>query len=512
MLAGLHLPTVRAATMLTAGIIAQESGRVRTASAVLAVAALAVCLPHPLALLSPSFAMSFACVSGIALLSPILSSLGLHEAHGIPRPFVDCLRTSLAVQLAIWPLQALYFNTFTPYAVLANLLVVPLVGLVMAGGSALVLCSLLVPTLAASLANLTSWLLTAIIGVVDHIATLPSAHIDVPPPNHVFLVLYWLALAATALAVSKGVLPRRMFAGGLLAAAVLAATYLAPGIAALFDREVHLDAIDVGQADCILVRAPGMHAMLVDGGGRLERTGTGAVIAQPIGDKIAAKTVMPFLLRHWVLHLDAVILTHPHGDHAGGLPLILARERAGVLYDSAQMYGGPAYRHALEVVRRRHIAWRKAARGETFDLGPTMRVGILAPESPLISGTSSDINNNSVVLRIDVGRVGILLTGDAQAEAEARLLSHGGADLRADILKVGHHGSAYSSTQAFLAAVHPKLAIISCGRHNLFGHPSPRTLAALRAAGSRIYRTDAAGGISVSTDGDHISVRSAIEP
>jgi len=149
-------------------------------------------------------------------------------------------------------------------------------------------------------------------------------------------------------------------------------------------------------------------------------------------------------------------------------------------------------------------------RGQAFDLGSSTHVELLAPELPLITGSPSDINNNSVVLRVTFHRISILLTGDAQSEAEARLLSHGGADLRADILKVGHHGSAYSSTPAFLAAVHPKIAIISCGLHNVFGHPSPKTLDALRAAGATIYRTDLNGGISVDVTGDSLEARSAL--
>jgi competence protein ComEC len=111
---------------------------------------------------------------------------------------------------------------------------------------------------------------------------------------------------------------------------------------------------------------------------------------------------------------------------------------------------------------------------------------------------------------VEFGRFAMLLTGDAQSEAEARLLSHGGADLRADILKVGHHGSAYSSTPEFLAAVHPKIAIISCGLHNVFGHPSPITIAALHAIGATVYRTDLDGGITVDTTGFKITATSAI--
>jgi competence protein ComEC len=509
-LAGLHLPTLRAATMLTAGIAAQELGRGRTASAIFAAAASAVALPHPLVILSPSFAMSFACVVGIAIVNPVLSELGLREGCGLPRIVIEVVRTSLAVQIALWPLQALYFNAFTPYAVLANAIVVPLIALIMAAGSLYCVAALALAPLALPLSNIVWWGLTLVIRAVEFFASLPLSHVDVPPPSHVFLVAYWIGLCALALALKRGATRQTLAkAGGV--ALLLFFIYCAPGIAAALDRNARLDALDVGQADCFLIRAPGGHAMLVDGGGRLERTSAGVVVAAPIGDKVATRTVLPFLLRHWVLHLDAVVLTHPHGDHTGGLPVILSRERVDALYDSAQLYNGPAYHRALVVMHDRHIRWIRAQRGVTFDLGPTTHVTVLAPEMPLITGTSSDINNNSVVLRVTFGHVAMLLTGDAQSEAEARLLSHGGADLRADILKVGHHGSAYSSTPEFLAAVHPRIAIISCGLHNVFGHPSPRTLGALTADGARVYRTDHDGGVSLVSDGATVEVKSVIE-
>ena len=510
-LAGLHVPTIRAAAMLTAGIAAFESGRGRTPSAVLAAAAFAVGLPQPLAVLSPSFSLSFACVGGIALLGPALESLGMRADSGLERHVWELARTSAVVQVALWPLQALYFNAFTPYAIAANMLVVPLIGAVMACGAAFVAVAIVAPWACFPLANLSWWGVTAVTTVVNRASSLPHAHIDMPPPSHAFLILYWIALSAFALAVKRCAPGGALVRWSIAAASALAVVYCIPGIRAALDPALHFDAIDVGQADCILIRAPGMHAMLVDGGGKLERAGaSGQVVAQPIGDVIAAKTVMPFLLRHWVLRLDAVVLTHPHGDHAGGLPMILSRERVGAMYDSAQLYGGPAYHRALAVMRDRHIPWRRAVRGVAFDLGPVAHVRVLAPEIPLLTGTASDINNNSVVLRVEFGRETILMTGDAQSEAEARLLSHGGADLRADILKVGHHGSAYSSMPAFLTAVHPKIAIISCGLHNVFGHPSPKTLAALRAAGATVYRTDLDGGISVAVDADAATATPAI--
>jgi len=305
-----------------------------------------------------------------------LHAAGLNDDLGLPRGIVELARTSLAVQIAMWPFQALYFDAFTPWAVFANLVVVPLVGIIMALGGALLAATAVCPPLLSPLANLAWWTLSLMIGVVDKFASLPHAHVDVPPPTHAFLILYWLALAGAAWALRDVLRRPHLIRWSAPVATALIIAYTAPGIAALLDPHLHVDAIDVGQADCILVRAPGMHAMLVDGGGRLERSGGDRVVAQPIGDVIATRTVMPYLLRHWVLHLDAVVLTHPHGDHAGGLPVILSRENVGILYDSAQLYGGPAYQRALDVVRQKHVRYRVARRGETFDLGPTTHIKI----------------------------------------------------------------------------------------------------------------------------------------
>ncbi len=168
--------------------------------------------------------------------------------------------------------------------------------------------------------------------------------------------------------------------------------------------------------------------------------------------------------------------------------------------DSGQTYPGHAYHDALDVARERRIPLWEPRGGDVWKTDDGVTFRFYGPTSPYITGSRSDINSNSLVFRLEYGRFRMLFTGDAGAETEQRLLERHD-DLRADVLKVGHHGSAYGTTQAFLAAVAPSVAIISVGRDNLFGHPAPSTIDALRARGVAIYRTDRDGAVTVMTDG-----------
>jgi competence protein ComEC len=178
---------------------------------------------------------------------------------------------------------------------------------------------------------------------------------------------------------------------------------------------------------------------------------------------------------------------------------------ADLFADSGQTYPGHAYHDALDLLSSEHvpIAYPRAGTVWQTDDGVTFR--FYSPTLPLLVNTRNDINNNSLVFRVEYGRFRMLFTGDAGAEAEARILASG-ADVRADVLKVGHHGSAYSSTPEFIRAVSPRYAVISVGRNNLFGHPAPSTIETLAHMGAKIYRTDDDGAIAVDTDGEHTRI------
>jgi competence protein ComEC len=162
--------------------------------------------------------------------------------------------------------------------------------------------------------------------------------------------------------------------------------------------------------------------------------------------------------------------------------------------DSGQTYGGHAYHDCLETAAADHLPIVYPRAGDEWRTSDGVTLTFIGPSLPFIGGKNA-INDNSIAFVLQYGSFRMLFTGDAGVAAEQRFLSEG-VDLDADVLKVGHHGSAYSSSPAFIAAVHPRYAIISVGRHNMFGHPAPSTVETLGRFGARIYRTDEDGGVS----------------
>lgn len=244
------------------------------------------------------------------------------------------------------------------------------------------------------------------------------------------------------------------------------------------DDRLHVYFLDVGQGDAILLRAPDGRQVLVDGGP------SPAALLDELG------ALMPF----WDRSLDLVVLTHPDADHMTGLLTLPERYRVAALLipDGAAAYPA-SWADALADDRGELTV---AQRGMQIKLD-TLQITVLhAPDS-----TAADDNNASLVLRLDYGTTSLLLTGDAEQMTEQALLD-AGAPLRADVLKVAHHGSASSTTAAFLAAVQPRLAVIQVGADNRFGHPHPDVLARLAAV--EVLRTDLNGRIEVISDGERL--------
>jgi len=251
----------------------------------------------------------------------------------------------------------------------------------------------------------------------------------------------------------------------------------------------------VGQGDAAFVELPDGRRLLVDGGPGGERR-------FDVGERVVA----PFLWNRAVWSLDAVVMTHADPDHAGGLAAILRRFRVRELWDNGLPDAAAA--DVLRLAARQGTVRRRLAAGDRIWLGVVPVTVLHPPATPLagsLRGPASDENNNSLVLRLDWGLASFLLTGDVEQEGEAELLARR-RPLDHRVLKVAHHGSRYSTTEEFLAAGRPALAVISAGRRNPFSHPTPEVLARLGQAGVRIYRTDRDGAVILDTDGAELRV------
>ncbi len=260
------------------------------------------------------------------------------------------------------------------------------------------------------------------------------------------------------------------------------------GLRAMPDGRLHVFFLDVGQGDAIFIRAPDGRQILVDGG-----PGPGELLEE-LGD------VMPF----WDRSLDLVILTHPDADHMVGLLALPDRYRIGEVVDTQMAQGDAAWNYALTTSEATRIT---AGQGMTLRAGDVI-LTVLNPvegEDTLKPGD----NATSLVLRLDYGDTSALFTGDAPQEVETEMLM-AGQSLDVDILKVGHHGSKSSSSEAFIAAVSPEYAVIQVGAGNSYGHPAPAVLDRLH--GIEVLRTDLNGQIEAVSDGMTWRVRPERQP
>jgi beta-lactamase superfamily II metal-dependent hydrolase len=251
---------------------------------------------------------------------------------------------------------------------------------------------------------------------------------------------------------------------------------------------LRMDFLDVGQGDAALVTSPAGKTVLIDGG------------LPEAGDTVAA-----FLVGRGIGTLDLMFLTHRHADHLGGLREVVAKHGTRMFLDAPYPHEIQEYGRLLALLDKQQVPVRQAERGRTIDLGDGARLTLLGPPEPPITNTRSDVNANSVVSRIDFGRVGVLFAADAEAQTERWLLDSQ-ANLRAAVLKVAHHGSRYSSTPRFLQAVRPLVAVVSVGTGNEYHHPDAQTLSRLTRMGARVFRTDLDGPIAIESDGAEIEV------
>ena len=508
-LTGASPTVVRAAIMGGLFVGATLAGRPTSALPSIALAAALMTGWEPLVVRDVSFQLSFAAIIGLTYLTPslqtrggdLLRRWGVETSEGGFAAFVlESTAMTTGAVAATLPLIALNFGRVSAVAPISNLLLVPAFPLIL-GASAL---TAVAGAVWAPLGQATGWVawasLTYMVEVARFFAGLPLASFQVSGFGAGHAAASYLALVALGWWLRRrrpegtlALAPERLPTGGLRLRPALA---LAGGLAvaaslawwaALGDTggRLSLSVLDIGQGDALLVETPGGHRVLIDGGP------SGQAVTQALGE------ALPF----WERTLDLVVLTHPQEDHLAGLIEVLER------YDVRQVLATPAdadsaaYREWRELIQREGIPYREGRPGQRIDLGGGATLEVLGPSADALA--SGEPNDASLVLRLTWGEVSFLLTGDIEAGGEEALLRSDAA-LRSVVLKVPHHGSATSSSAAFVRAVRPAVAVVSVGEDNTFGHPSSAALDRLRDA--LLLRTDRHGTVTLETDGERLWV------
>jgi competence protein ComEC len=458
---------------------------------------------QPLTVADPGFLLTFGATTAIILVVP------LAQLRAFPRlvaPLAAMLAATVAAEAALLPIGAFMFSRITVAGLVLNFAAIPLMAVAQIAGMALVPAAAVSPRLAASLGWIAHLGAEGLVRSADLLDVVPMLAWRVPPPSRIAIIVYYCGLITAwglwrlevQVLGSRESRLLRFGRRGAACAAVLSLLWIVAkpwiGRSLAGDGRLHVTFIDVGQGDAALVRFPSGSTLLVDAGG------LPGASSFDIGDRVVA----PVLRRSGLRRLDALALTHGDVDHIGGAALLVAEFRPVDVWEGIPVPPHEALRALQRTAERVGATWTNV---QTNDLVTIDGVQVITRHPAIADWQRQDVrNDDSIVLEIIWRDVSIVLTGDIGREAEriiAPLLSP--SPLR--IVKVPHHGSLTSSTVEFVRALSPRIAVVSVGRSNTFGHPAPEVIDRYRRVGADVFRTDQDGAVSLQTDGYLVDVQ-----
>jgi competence protein ComEC len=468
---------LRAAVMAAIALVCLATGRPRAAVPILAATVLGLLAWDPGLAVDPGFAMSALATAALLMLAPGWARM--LRRHHVPGGVAEALAVATAAHLVTAPVIAALSGTVSLVAIPANVLAEPAVPVATVFGFGAAVLAPMWTGGARALAWVAGWPCRWLVGVADRIGAVPGARLP------------WFgglvgALTMLGLAVVLIVLVARGGVGRLIAVGLVIAVLVQIPVRSVVSRWPPpgwvFVACDIGQGDALVLNAGPQSAVEID-------TGPDPVLVDRCLRDLD------------VSDIPLLALTHYHLDHVGGLAGVLHGRRVGQLITGPLAEPASGVGLVADDLAAHHLTITSPAPGTRYDIGQ-VHLQVLGPPAPF-HDTRSDPNNSSLVMRAVVGGVSILLAGDVELEAQQAMLT-AGIDVRADVLKVPHHGSAYSDPR-FLAAVQARVAVISVGLHNDYGHPSPLLLADLARLGLPVRRTDHDGDVAVVGPRAHLS-------
>ena len=514
LIAGGGISIIRATIMVVTFFLSILFDRERNLLHTLALAAFLILLFSPPSLFNVSFQLSFLAVLSILYLVPRLLPEGRRDVLDLPtkaswkRNLLEYLKISLLVTgvatMGTAPFVALHFNRVSPIGLVTNLFAIPWVGFLLVPLSLIAsILSFFFYPLATLLIQLNDFLALLLLKVVAFFASFPFASFFTTTPT-VFEIVLFTLLLFLLVHLRKGRGIRYLFLGLCVLFVIDLAFWNWRG---LFQENLVITFIDVGHGDSILIEFPKGKKMLIDGGGLP-------------GERfdIGKQVIAPFLWKKKIRKIDTLALTHPDPDHVKGLNFIASRFSIGRFWETGSSVEADPYLQLKKTLRERNVGTDTLHEEMPPQVISGVQVTILNPSPSLFMRDNpgqrhwnpSQLNNQSLVMMLQYKNVRVLLAADIEKEGEERMMRKAHA-LRADVLKIPHHGSASSSTSPFLQRVRPAYAILSVSERNIGRLPHPEVMKRYEQLGSKIFRTDRHGAITLITDGESIEIKTFLK-
>lgn len=441
----------------------------------ISVAALITLIFNPYSLLDLGFQLSYGGTIGIII---FIKRIQEKKSNSKVINYIKQMAlVSIYANIIIIPIMMYHFNTVSFTFIISNIMASPILVIIVITGFLFIITSITAKPLTRLIAIFIKPILSILIKISQICSKLPFSNILVVTP-YMFNVISYYAIILYCIKSKKNNKCKIII--GLLIVLILINF-----IIYIFPQKLRIFFIDVGQGDSTLIITPDKKTVLIDGGGS---------DSFDVGEKV----LLPYLLDRRILKIDYVLISHFDTDHCGGILTIMEKVKVKNIIISEQAEHSENYERFKKLMIHKKIRLIEVKKGDKIKIGRYSEFKILFPTSRLLS--ENPLNNNSIVAQFNYNNFKMLFTGDIEKLAEQQILKTEKAEIRADILKVAHHGSKTSSIPEFIKAVRPKIALIGVGKNNTFGHPNQQTIKNLENIKCRIYRTDLQGEIIIKID------------